>query len=106
MKPIHVLEEVWQDTTEASEWYDAQDGKELGDRFIATFHSYWAQIQREDGSPRLIYKQFRRVLIEPFPYALYYKVKSDCIVLVLLWHTARLPRHLRELLRARDRVEN
>jgi hypothetical protein len=105
LKPIFVLEEVWQDAAESAEWYDTIEGKELGDRFISTFYSYWSQIQRDDEAPRLIYKQFRRVLIEPFPYALYYKVMSNRIVLALLWHTARRPRHLRELLQARDKVK-
>jgi hypothetical protein len=94
MKQIRVLPEVWDDLDEAVTWYDQQGGKELGDKL--------EPIAALAGTHRLIYKQFSRVFAKPFPYAIYFRIKDDWVVVTLLWHTAKNPTDLKSTLTERD----
>ena len=59
--------------------------------------SRWARFERD-----LIYKQFSRVFAKPFPYAIYFRIKDDWVVVTLLWHTAKNPEDLKIALNERD----
>ena len=98
MRALTILDEVWADVADAAQWFDDTGGRELGDRFVAKFYSYWPVIQRDADTFRMVYKQFRRVLIKSFPYALYFRVHEDRVIVALLWHTARNPTDLTEAL--------
>ena len=101
MKQTRVLPEVWDDLDEAVEWYDQQGGKEVGDKLAAAFDAQLEPIAAQAGIHRLIYKQFSRVFAKPFPYAIYFRIKDDWVVVTLLWHTARNPEGLRTTLSER-----
>ena len=102
MKPLRVLPEVWDDLDEAISWYDEQGGKELGDRFAAAFDAQLDPIAELAGTHRKAYKEFSRVFAKPFPYAIYFRIHQDWVVVTLLWHTARNPGDLRTSLSERD----
>lgn len=102
MKQLRVLPEVWDDLDEAGIWYDQQGGKELGDRMTAAFDAQLEPIAELAGTHGLIYKQFSRVFAKPFPYAIYFRIKDDWVVVTLLWHTAKNPAELRTTLDERD----
>ncbi|MHB1080124.1 MAG: type II toxin-antitoxin system RelE/ParE family toxin [Prosthecobacter sp.] len=102
MKQLRVLPEVWDDLDEAVAWYDQQGGKEVGDKMAAAFDAQLEPIAAQAGTHRLIYKQFSRVLAKPFPYAIYFRIQDDWVVVTLLWHTAKNPEDLRSTLSERD----
>lgn len=102
MKQLRILPEVWDDASEAAAWYDKQGGNELGDRFLAAFRGQLADVVQLAGTHRLVYKQFSRVFAKPFPYAIYFRIHQDWVVVTLLWHTARTPAKLKSVLDERS----
>jgi len=101
MNGLILLPDVFDDVARAAQWYDEEGGQELGDRFVACFYAYLPQIQRQGEIHRKVYKDFRRVILKPFPYALYHRHHSGQIVVSLVIHTARKPSLVRRLLRDR-----
>ncbi len=95
---LRILPEVLEDIEQGAEWYDHCGGKTLGDRFLASFYSYLPEILRDAPIHRPVYRQFRRILIKPFPYAVYFRIHEEWVVVVLVWHTARNPMDLKERL--------
>jgi hypothetical protein len=101
MRELRLLPPVLEDTAQAARWYDEAGYVGLGERFLAVFYSALPQIQREGEICRPVYQDFRRVLLNPFPYAVYYRCHGDWVVVSLVIHAARNPRLLRKLLRER-----
>ena len=100
MSDLRLLPGVFDDTAEAAEWYDEEGYQGLGDRFLTVFYSYVGHIHQHGASYRTVYKDFRRVLLNPFPYV-YYRYHADWLVISLVIHTARSPRLMRRLLTER-----
>ena len=103
MRDLRILAEVSTDVSEAATWYDEEGYAGLGDRFIATYYAYLSHLQRSGEIYRMVYSEFRRVLLRPFPYALYYRYHGDLVVISLVIHAARSPRRVRALLRQRQK---
>ena len=101
MSELLLLPEVFADTAEAARWYDDEGYEGLGDRFLTVFYSYLQHVQEWGESHRTVYNDFRRILLYPFPYALYYRYHDNWVVISLVIHTARSPRLLRRLLNGR-----
>ena len=101
MKELRLLPAVLEDTAQAAQWYDEEGYVGLGDRFLEVFYSILPHIQHQGEIYRLVYEDFRRILLNPFPYAVYYRYHGDWVVVSLLIHAARNPRLLRKLLRER-----
>lgn len=102
MKQLRILPDAWEDADEAATWYDKKGGCELGDRFLAAFRAQLPKIVRFAGTHPKVYKEFSRVFAKPFPYAIYFRIHQDWVVVALLWHTARNPEDLRTTLTERD----
>ena len=102
MKDLRVLPEVSVDLSEAACWYDQEGYVGLGDRFVATFYSYVSHLRQSGEIYRMVYSEFRRVLLRPFPYALYYRYHAEVLVVSLVIHTARNPKRVRALLSERQ----
>ena len=102
MKELRLLPAVLEDTAQAAQWYDEEGYVRLGDRFLAVFYSILPHIQEQGEIRRPVYEDFRRVLLNPFPYAVYYRYHGDWVVVSLVIHAARNPRLLRKLLRERS----
>jgi plasmid stabilization system protein ParE len=101
MKELRLLPAVLEDTAQAARWYDEAGYAGLGERFLAVFYSTLAQIQQQGEICRPVYEDFRRILLNPFPYAVYYRYHGNRVVVSLVIHAARDPRLLRKLLRQR-----
>ena len=69
---------------------------------MAAFRAQLREIVRFAGTHRKIYTEFSRVFAKPFPYAIYFRIHQDWVVVTLLWHTARNPEDLRTTLTERD----
>jgi len=101
MSELRFLPAVFDDAAKAARWYDEEGHEGLGDRFLSVFYSYVFHIQQHGRAYSVVYDDFRRVLLNPFPYALYYRFHRDWLVVSLVIHTARSPRFLRRQLRGR-----
>jgi hypothetical protein len=101
MSEIRLLPSVLDDTALAAQWYDEEGHAGLGERFLAVFYSYLPHIQEHGEIYKTVYNDFRRILLNPFPYAVYYRYHEDSVVVSLVIHTARNPRLLRRLLKER-----
>jgi len=101
MKELRLLPAVLEDTAQAARWYDEEAYPGLGERFLAIFYAVLPKIQQQGEIQRAVYEDFRRVLLNPFPYAVYYRYHGDWVVVSLVIHAARNPRLLEKLLRER-----
>ena len=102
MTRIRLLPAVFNDIEDAAQWYDERGYPGLGDRFVDVFYFYVGHIQQHGKSYVRAYEEFRRVLLNPFPYATYFRYHEDLIVVSLVIHSARDPRLLRRILRERQ----
>lgn len=92
---------VFDDTSEAARRYDEEGYEGLGERFLSVFYAYVFHLQRHGKAHKVVYQSFRRVLLNPFPYALYYRYHREWLVISLVIHTARNPGLVRKFLRQR-----
>jgi plasmid stabilization system protein ParE len=97
MNRARIIVEVFSDMREAVDWYDLRDD-ELGDRLENEFYAALSKIAAHPLMHQSVYKEFRRVLLKPFPYLLYYRLDGGTVVVVLLFHAARNPHRARNLL--------
>ncbi len=101
MREIRILPAVLQDVAEAAAWYDEQQHLGLGDRFLDTFYASLSHIQRDGEIYRPAYQDFRKILIRPYPYSVYYRLHSNVWIVTLVIHAARKSALARTLLRNR-----
>lgn len=91
------------DLDEAVGWLIEKSGDPaLGTSLRRLFSSETRWIQRNALVPRIVYKRFRKVVLRPFKYLLFYRIHRNTVVIVLMVHGARDPRFIREQLRVRD----
>jgi hypothetical protein len=101
MRDVRLLPEVVADVAAAMRWYDEQGCAGLGERFLAAFDSSVLHIRQRGDVYRTVYRDFRKVLLRPFPYLLFYTYHGDTLVVSLVIHGARNPVGMRSLLRSR-----
>jgi hypothetical protein len=102
MRDIRILPEVLRDIADAAKWWYDEDGNlGLGDRFIATFYRFLRDIQQDGEIHRKIYHDFRKVIIRPFPYSVFYRLHENTWIVTLVIHSARRPSRTRKNLRNR-----
>lgn len=74
----------------AKKWYDdRRDG--LGTELLEKVEQAFDVITRMPMTPRLVYKDLRRVLTRRFPYGIFYRVSETRITVVAVYHTSRDP---------------
>lgn len=79
------------DALEAYQWYNEQLSG-LGDDFLAEIDRAIDTIRTNPELPQKLYREFRRVLTRRFPYAVFYAVRDDRIIVFAILHMARDPR--------------
>ena len=96
-----VLPEVRDDIAEAAKRY-RQERLDLGVEFVEAVYVFLEEIFATPQTRRLVYKDYRRGFMRRFPYAVYYRVGKDEVVVSLVFHTARNPATMRRILRSRE----
>lgn len=79
------------DVADAQEWYERQR-QGLGAEFVLCVEEVFARIERTPGMYGEVYRGVRRALTRRFPYAVYYRVEGDVVVVLGVFHTRRDPR--------------
>jgi plasmid stabilization system protein ParE len=97
---LQLRPELIDDAHEAFAWYESA-ATGLGHEFLRCYFAAVAVAQREPLLFRKVHRDFRRVLLDRFPYALYFRVELRTVVIFLLIHGARNPALIRRALRGR-----
>lgn len=74
----------------AVEYYE-QCQKGLGKRFKDAVEAECSQISRMPFGFRVVQKHFRRCLVAKFPYAIFFSIEPDYILIVAVGHVRRMP---------------
>jgi len=97
---LRFFPEVEDDAMSGYAWYETKSAG-LGDEFLRMFYACAGDIT---GNPLLYQKvhgEFRRCLLRRFPYAIYFIIKKDEIIVTGLFHCARDPRTVQTMLQDR-----
>lgn len=87
---LRFLPEVEEDVIAAIGWYEGKaDG--LGAEFLRGFYAHTALLQRTPLVFPKVHQDFRRGLLRRFPYASYYRVDGDFVIVYGAFHCARDP---------------
>jgi len=87
---LRFLPEVEEDAIAGYEWYESK-AIGLGEEFLRMFY---VSAQVVSSTPQIypkIHREFRRCLLRRFPYALYFKIEGDEIIILGLFQCARNP---------------
>lgn len=91
MWPIRFTEAARAELIEAHGWYEAE-APGLGHRFRAEIDSV---VERMADNPRqfpMVFKTLRRARAKKFPYALFFLVEPEALLVVACFHSSRDPR--------------
>lgn len=93
MLRVIIRPEARRDLHAALVWY-RQSSRELSVDFVQKVDDAIALIQNWPFAHPIVLRTFRRVLLQRFPYALFYHHDPDRIVVVAILHQARDPKVL------------
>jgi toxin ParE1/3/4 len=85
--------EAREDLAEAFLWYESQK-ENLGDEFVSNVFEKINFISERPYSFSIYHDEYRKVPVKKFPYYIFYKIKSDFISIVGIWHTSRDPANI------------
>ena len=98
---LRFLPQVETDVSSGRTWYGGR-APGLGEEFLRVFYACAEELT---GNPQMypkVHRGFRRRLLRRFPYAIYFRIEGDRVVVFGLFHCARDPRRLRRELRNRQ----
>ncbi len=95
--------EVEEDAIAGYIWYE-EKAKGLGEEFLRLFYAKAREIPRNPLLFRNVYNDFRRQLLKRFPYAIYFRIEDEKIVVFGLFHCARDPRFIEDSLADRNKI--
>ena len=85
-----VLPGAEKDISQAYQWYE-ESRPGLGEDFLLCFEAALSAIQDNPQIFPAVHKDVRRALLRRFPYAVFYMIHSDTIVILAVFHCARDP---------------
>ncbi len=88
---LRFLPEVEDDAISGFSWYETK-APGLGDEFLRMFYACAGDIHRHPLLYPKVHNEFRRCLLRRFPYAIYFTIDNDSIIVAGLFHCAREPR--------------
>jgi hypothetical protein len=98
---LRFLAEVEGDLLTGRAWYE-EKSLGLGEEFLRVFYTCSQELTRNPMAYQKVHREFRRCLLRRFPYAIYFRVADDCVIVFGLFHCARDPRKLRRELGDRE----
>jgi hypothetical protein len=97
---LSFLPEVEKDVISGFVWYE-DNSLGLGEEFLRLFYAYANEIPRNPLLFPVVYKDFRRRLLRRFPYAIYFRIEEQVVVVFGLFHCARNPIFIEDSLTGR-----
>ncbi|MCF6235709.1 MAG: type II toxin-antitoxin system RelE/ParE family toxin [Gammaproteobacteria bacterium] len=87
---LHIRPEAEIDIEEAAIWYEKQQ-KSLGDDFLDEIQTSLEIISDNPYLYAEVHKQVHRALIHRFPFAIYYLIEEELLIIVAVMHGSRHP---------------
>ena len=81
------------DIDEAYRWYENRRAG-LGEEFLREVEAVRERILLSPDTFPVMHRQTRRVLLRRFPYAMYYRVDGDLVIVVACMHGRRDPKRM------------
>jgi plasmid stabilization system protein ParE len=75
-------------SAEAADWYGERSAG-LGDRFVDAVRDTFHRIRAAPELHGIVWRDVRCTLVSGFPYAIYYQVKPEGVVVFAVIHTKR-----------------
>ena len=97
---LRFLPEVEDDAIYGYSWYETKSPG-LGEEFLRMFYACAGDILRNPLLYPIIHNEFMRCLLRRFPYALYFTLNIEQIIVTGLFHGARDPRAIDSMLQSR-----
>lgn len=97
---LRFLPEIEDDLIVGYRWYETKSIG-LGEEFLRMFYAYAGEISHNPLLYPKVYGEFRRKLIGRFPYAIYFRIEDNQIIVFGLFHCARDPRAIKRKLKNR-----
>ncbi len=94
--------EIEGDVLDGYRWYESK-ARGLGEDFLRIFYALSSEIARNPMIYQKVYGDFRRRLLKRFPYSIYFLIEDDLIIVFGLFHCARYPRKIIEILKSREK---
>jgi hypothetical protein len=88
---LRFLAEVETDARSARTWYEGKT-QGLGEDFLGVFYTACQEVTRNPRMYAQVHRDFRRRLLRRFPYAIYFRIVGEIVVVFGLFHCARDPR--------------
>lgn len=101
---LNFLPEVEEDVYGGYVWYETRS-RGLGEEFLRVFYACAGDIRRNPLQYPRVHHEIRRDLLRRFPYAVYFSIEGDRIIVLGLFHCARDPRTIGIKLRKRKEAE-
>lgn len=98
---LRFLPEVEDDAISGYIWYETKSPG-LGDDFLRMFYACAGDIIRNPLLYRTVHSEFRRCLLRRFPYAMYFMIQKNEVIVTGLFHCARDPQAIESKLRDRE----
>ncbi len=89
--PLLITPEAEQDLADAKAWYERQRTG-LGTRFVLSVEAALDHIRRAPGAGTEVVSGVRRVVVQRFPYGVFYRIDPDQIAILAVYHSKRDPR--------------
>ena len=90
MLAISYVREIEDDLAAAASWY-VEQRPELGEDFLRDFKDVTGVIASVGGALRIVVRDYRRVHLKVYPYAVYFTVHGTHAVVYLVTHVSRDP---------------
>ncbi len=87
---LSFLPEIEEDLVVGYLWYEDKS-LGLGDEFLRTFYARANELAHNALLYQKVYGEFRRSLLRRFPYAIYFRLEKDAVVVFGLFHCAINP---------------
>lgn len=88
--PVVFQPDAQEEMDHAYAWYEGQRPG-LGEAFLAAVREVLTRIQEHPEMYEQLYRGLRRGLTRRFPYAIFYRVEANRIVVVAVFHSSRDP---------------
>jgi plasmid stabilization system protein ParE len=98
---LRLLPEVEDDAWAGHAWHESK-ALGLGDEFLRAFYAVLSQARDFPNAFPVVGEAFRRCLLRRFPYAVYFVIDGQQVIVVGLFHCARDPRAIRSALTKRQ----
>ena len=89
--------EAAQDLEESYQWYERQR-LGLGEEFLGCVDACIQGVCRMPEMNEILFEEYRRGLVRRFPYAVYYELREQKVIVYAVFHAARNPAKWRERL--------